>query len=160
MKKILTLTLLTFMALSFTSCSDDKDEVTPAPVDIRDQMATIYTYENTNYYVDGSEDESTGTIEVRKSETTDGIVFLENGQIIGKGTKLQEGANGIAFDLEDDSQTIDGILYEQRGVDFIELDGAKYNGAYDFSTGEIGIAFDVFVDGTRYVRSVYLLSKT
>ncbi|MFT6035145.1 MAG: hypothetical protein ACI8ZQ_000311 [Bacteroidia bacterium] len=158
MKNLFKLSLIAFMAFSFASCSDDTTDPTPE-TDIREQMTGTYTYVNTDIDVDGNEDEYTGTMVIQKSTTSDGIVFLEDGEVFAKGNKLRSATDGVAFDLEDDRQTLDGTLYEFKGIDFIELGGAKYSGAFEASSNEVGIAFDVFEDGTRIYSSIYVLTK-
>ena len=159
MKNLTQLTFFAFLALSLTlaSCSEDTVPVKPT-VDIREQIAGTYTYESTDW-AEGEEHKDSGRMVIQKSTTSDGIVFLEYNEEFVKGNNLRSVTDGVAFDLEDDSISEDGILYELEGIDFIELGDAKYNGAYETTTNRVSIAFDVFVDGTRSYSSSYVMTK-
>jgi hypothetical protein len=77
MKNFTKLSLLILLSLSFTFTSC-KDEEEPEPTDIRDQIVGVYAYDNDYYEYDGgTTDTYTGTIEIKKSETSeDAIVFF------------------------------------------------------------------------------------
>ncbi|PCJ62727.1 MAG: hypothetical protein COA58_16805 [Bacteroidetes bacterium] len=159
MNHLTLISIFAFSLFTFSACSDDTKEVVPT-VDIRDQMEGMYTYKNTDYNADGTTEEFLGTVVVQKGSGSNSIIILEDGDTLDVGINLTEVSNGISFGLEDYTETIDGQVWSSKGYEFIELDGVKYHGAYDFSTQELGFAFKVYLDGTWFYSSVYVLTKT
>ena len=152
-KKSIYLLLITVL---FSACGDNEDTT---PVDLRDPMVGTYTYEDTERYADGTVEVYTGTISVEKSPTSDHIVFFEDGEVIGRGDKLREASNGIVFDLQDTRETIEGDLWESKGIDLIELGSTNYHGVFEEAEDKIGLAFETLVNGTREFTNIYVLTK-
>ncbi len=140
MKKLLLLTLGVIL-IGFTSCIGDEEE----KADIRDQAVGAYNGTLEVLYADSYnalyQSESIN-FTVSKDENNASSINIHIDNDLVKGVKVAGASNGITFDVQNKTQDVDndGVQEEIVGEDYFELDGVKYEGAYEASYKRLSFA--------------------
>jgi len=157
MKKInlfFIVTILAFVAIT-TSCKKDEEQ----PIDVRDQAVgnydgTVYLYLPTSTSVEDTSWAEPFSVK-KNSDNSSSIDFIIEGKAQLKGTKIAEASNGFSFDIEEQTIEEDGISYNIKGINFVELGGTKYHGAYDSNDKDIAAAFTISISGIDMIMVYY-----
>ncbi|WP_375559058.1 hypothetical protein ACE193_15120 [Bernardetia sp. OM2101] len=149
MKKFNFLYLLLFISsfLFLSSCDKDED-----PKDLRDDIVGTYNYRIKFYETQqgfgylGSEYDAAGTMIATKGTGTidnEVIQFKEGGELLFTAVKFKEDNDGIAFDLVNDTDIVEGQNVTITGVNKINLNNVDYHGAYFYNSKKVNAAQQV-----------------